>query len=345
MGKAVFINLTIPRNKFIMAGMKKKLLGLVLVGCLAACTSNDLLQVVKNSSKGNLVLTYDANGGTGTLPAQRQSYAYGTSVTVLGSGSLASSGNNYLCWNTASDGTGASYVAGDLLALTQDTTLYALWVSVSSGFSLTGTTITSGTSTGNLVIPPGITGIGPGAFSTVYGLTTVSIPATVVSIGTAPFVSCTDLTSITVDPANPNYASYNGALYNKSLTRLIQGPLNLAALTLAPTTQVIGESSMKSCQLSSLVLPLGLTTLEVAAFQSSVSLPSVSIPSSVNFIGYSVFNSCSLLSAVTFTSTAPPAMQSYAFPPTSCTLFVPNVAVSSYTSAKPSDFTGSITGY
>ena len=69
-------------------------------------------------------LTYNANGGEGTIdPATG---AAGESVSVAANGFTL---NNYTFtgWNTKEDGTGTAYKPGDSFTLTEDTVLYAQW--------------------------------------------------------------------------------------------------------------------------------------------------------------------------------------------------------------------------
>ena len=74
-------------------------------------------------------VTYDANGGTGTAPADTKNpYNNGATVTVLGNyGKLTKDGYAFTGWNTAADGTGTPYKNGDTFTITGNTTLYAQW--------------------------------------------------------------------------------------------------------------------------------------------------------------------------------------------------------------------------
>ena len=54
-------------------------------------------------------------------------YAPYTSVTVLNSGSMVNGTNTFIRWNTAADGSGASYTAGATFSISSNTTLYAQW--------------------------------------------------------------------------------------------------------------------------------------------------------------------------------------------------------------------------
>lgn len=74
---------------------------------------------------------YDGNGKTsGSVPTDSNSpYEEGDEVTVLGNtGSLAKTGYTFTGWNTAADGSGTHYDAGDQFDMgTANVTLYAQW--------------------------------------------------------------------------------------------------------------------------------------------------------------------------------------------------------------------------
>ena len=98
---------------------------------------------------GTYTVTYLGNTNTGgTAPIDGSSpYNSGTSVTILGnSGSLSKSGVAVFAgWNTAADGSGTSYVGGDTFTITQNTTLYAQWISAGSRLRYNAGTGGSGT--------------------------------------------------------------------------------------------------------------------------------------------------------------------------------------------------------
>ena len=78
-------------------------------------------------------VTYDGNGSTGgSAPTDGSSpYSAGSLVTTLGNtGTLVKSGNTFLGWNTAADGSGTTYTTSppnNTFTINANTTLYALW--------------------------------------------------------------------------------------------------------------------------------------------------------------------------------------------------------------------------
>ena len=77
-------------------------------------------------------VTYDANGGSGTMTDKNSPYAYGAEATVLTNG-FTRSGYTFTGWNTQADGKGTSCKAGDSINVTGNIVLYAQWSKNSSG--------------------------------------------------------------------------------------------------------------------------------------------------------------------------------------------------------------------
>ena len=73
-------------------------------------------------------MTYDKNGGTGTLPSDLNRYTAGTPVTVLNQGSLTHpNGKFFLGWATTLTATTELYLPGDTMIIDANITLYAVW--------------------------------------------------------------------------------------------------------------------------------------------------------------------------------------------------------------------------
>ncbi len=72
-------------------------------------------------------VTYNANGGSGTVPTQDDLYE-GDDFVVASGSTLSRVCYSFAGWNTEEDGTGAAYSAGDTYAdIAEDVTLYAQW--------------------------------------------------------------------------------------------------------------------------------------------------------------------------------------------------------------------------
>ena len=175
------------------------------------------------------------------------------------------------------------------------------------------------------------------AFYQCKNLTSITIPASVTTIGDRTFTGCTSLTSIKVDDNNPHYAGENGILYNKEKSVVIAYPAASGAVTIPERVTTIGNSAFWGCtSLVTVIFAEGsqletignyaflgcrsLTTVTFAegsqletignsAFSWCESLTSITIPASVTSIGDSTFYSCSSLrniiidnDSVTFTS-------------------------------------------
>ena len=77
-------------------------------------------------SSTNYVVRYNSNGGNGYM--SEQTVASNTLITLRAC-RFTRAGFTFTCWNTAADGTGASYYPGDEVTITSDMTFYAQWCS------------------------------------------------------------------------------------------------------------------------------------------------------------------------------------------------------------------------
>ena len=74
-----------------------------------------------------IVLTFDANSGSGTPPAPQIIMEVGSSITIPSGDGLSRDGHIFLGWNENADGTGANFNEGDTFIPTGNITLYARW--------------------------------------------------------------------------------------------------------------------------------------------------------------------------------------------------------------------------
>ena len=137
---------------------------------------------------------------------------------------------------------------------------------------------------GTAVIADGVQAINNEAFSSNEVLTSVTIPASVMSIGSNSFGQTYALTSFSVDSANPNFSSEAGVLFNKNKSSLLLFP---AARGNAPYT-----------------VPGSVVTIAARAFLMDRSLTSITIPENVESIDEYAFFGAEKLTSVTFSGTS-----------------------------------------
>lgn len=154
---------------------------------------------------------------------------------------------------------------------------------------------------GEYAVPSGVETIAKGAFAYSAGLSAVSFPSSVAAIGDAAFTMCNALTEITVNPANTNFSSEAGVLFNSDKTKLIYFPAGVGGEYSIPNSvTTVGKFAFAYCAgLTAVTLPAGVTTIEDYAFSHCSGLPSVNIPNGVAKIGNSAFTDCTELITAT----------------------------------------------
>lgn len=154
------------------------------------------------SDPATFTVTYDGNDSTGgAVPVDTNSYEEGAIVTVLdNTGGVVKAGADFAGWNTAADGSGTGYSAGDTLTFgAADVTLYAWWVPAAAtvafapafGEVTRGTAITMTTATEGAEIRYTIDGTEPTATSILYADSAKPVVNTAVTIKARVFRSGT----------------------------------------------------------------------------------------------------------------------------------------------------------
>jgi hypothetical protein len=153
-------------------------------------------------------------------------------------------------------------------------------VTLPSGLKAIGNSTFYGCSNlSSINIPAGVEYIGSNAFANCYALSYLSIPGAVKTIETSAFYDCTSLTGIDVSSSNTNYASFQGVLYNKAITTLIQYPIGRAGeFTVPSNVATIAESAFAdSPGLTSVTVPDSVLRIEASAFAYCHSLKSINV--------------------------------------------------------------------
>lgn len=85
------------------------------------------MPMVFYSASTKKTVSYNSNGGTGTMTDTNSPYENGATVTVMSNTFTAPDTKSFKSWNTKQDGTGTSYNAEATFKITADTVLYAIW--------------------------------------------------------------------------------------------------------------------------------------------------------------------------------------------------------------------------
>ncbi len=133
------------------------------------------------------------------------------------------------------------------------------------------------------------------------GLTSLALPASVKEIGKALTDDCPNLTAITVDPANTNFASIEGVLFDKACTNLLLYPRGRqGAYTIPKGVQRVTSLAFKLCNgLTEVIIPDGVKEVQNASFFMCTNLTAVTLPNTIEIIGGGTFFGCSSLRSIT----------------------------------------------
>ena len=146
--------------------------------------------------------------------------------------------------------------------------------------------------------------LGDFVFYDCSGLTSLTIPSGVTSIGGAAFGCCSGLTSLTI-------------------------PSSVTS---------IGDFAFSGCSgLTSLTIPSGVTSIGYSAFSGCSGLTSLTIPSGVTSIGWHAFYGCSGLTSIYVYPENLPELESGIFTgcdAKNCTVYVPKGTYDAYKSSK-----------
>ena len=175
----------------------------------------------------------------------------------------------------------------------------------------------------SLSLPSGITSIGWEAFSGCSGLTSLSLPSGITSMGDEAFSGCSGLTSLSL-PSGLTSIGYNA----------FSGCSGLTSLSLPSGLTSIDFNAFSGCSgLTSLSLPSGLTSIGVGAFSGCSGLTSLSLPSGLTSIGDVAFSGCSGLTSIYVYTEKLPNTGSNVFDgcdAKKCTVYVPKGTYDDY---------------
>ena len=164
---------------------------------------------------------------------------------------------------------------------------YGIW------FNSVTHTVTKGANRTSITIPSEIDGyvvsaVADYAFQNCYWLKTISIPATVTTLGSWTFRNCTSLQSITI-PKTVTSGRY-----------LFEGCTNLKEVSFAAGTKSIPSHILKnSPSVEKINLPVGLLKIGDYAFSDCPELSNITLPATLTDMGQYTFKNCTALIKIT----------------------------------------------
>ena len=164
------------------------------------------------------------------------------------------------------------------------------------------------TITGVFIVPSTVTTIDDCAFYNCLGLTSITIPSLVSNLYEAygTFKNCNAL--INVDSLNAKYSSVGGVLFDKTQATLLYFPISITGnYTVPSSVQSINDASFRGCNLTSITVPSTVSYIGSEAFQNSKLLKNISIPSSILYqnLGFEFLNGCTSLQTIYNYATTP----------------------------------------
>ena len=140
----------------------------------------------------------------------------------------------------------------------------------------------------SITIPSSVMSLGKKCFFNCSGLTSITIPSSVTSLGKYCFADCRGLTSITIP---------------SSVTSLddlcFLGCSGLTSITIPSSVTSLGKYCFSNCNsLTSITIPSSVTSLDDYCFEGCSSLTSITIPSSVTSLVDGCFSGCSSLTSI-----------------------------------------------
>ena len=215
-------------------------------------------------------------------------------------------------------------------------------------------------------IPYGITSIDEYAFRFCWNLTKVTLPESLQHIGEEAFYNCEGLNEITIPNSTQSidkrafaicknlenfkgkFATEDGRALIIDNTVVAFAPKDISAYKIPDYVTTVGDMAFSHSNLTYILIPYSVTTIEKKAFIYCHELPDVTITDSVESIGHYAFYGCSKLTDIYCLSETPAIGGMYMFDGNFYQQYihVPSNAIETYKSAEYwSDYASRFVGH
>lgn len=277
----------------------------VILSVMMLCLSCD-----PNNTPKTFTVTYDANGGKGTLEPAHKTVK--EAIVIANADGLSKEGFTFSDWNTKKDGTGTSYAPGDRYEEDENLTLYAQWKAI----SLT-TTYTISYELGDGKLKDGETN--PTVYTSETETFTLKNPihesreflgwklkgsddSTAKTNVTIENGSSGNLSFVAVwsdlGPFSFEYDDEKNCYAVKCVDKTITSCVIPSEYNGIPVKIIRGFGFNDCTQLSSITITKSITTIGNWAFQSCSSLTTITLPNGVSEIFREAFGLCSNLESI-----------------------------------------------
>jgi uncharacterized repeat protein (TIGR02543 family) len=287
------------------------------------------VDILMQDAREEFTVTFNSNGGDGDVPQSIQADA-GGGITVPGKGGLSKGGYVFGGWCEDRDGAGIIYYEGDDFTVTDDITLYAVWIAAGEAVIVTfnsngGSSVDPRTTTsGGTIMPPADPTRGGHVFGGWYLSTDenftkpydftkpITDNITLCAKWDDPYFTTIDAfkvwlarqstnskeipydVTLTVDDLGVLTANSVGNALKTNPDKYVN--LNLSGSTF---TTIVANAFQVCSTLTGITLPAITTIIDDYAFSDCANLTGVTIPDTVITIGEYAFHFCTSLTEIT----------------------------------------------
>ena len=148
----------------------------------------------------------------------------------------------------------------------------------------------------SLVLPDSVVSMYSCAFINNHQLRHVHFGSGLISYASDVFWGCENIEYYTVSEDSRYFGTYNGALYDKALKKLKSYPATQSyddpVDNFAPSLEEIGYNAFDKCYFQTIHFPEGVKKLQNMCFDYCLSLNTVYLPSTINYLGGNAFCEC-----------------------------------------------------